>query len=82
MGIHVDQYRDFIEAARKRGATVEDIPRLRREFLKSIGQTVQEVLPAVETEEPSQAAEPVKRPEIYRGPTNSGRTKKYWYDRF
>ncbi len=82
MGIHVDQYRDFIESAKRNGATDEDIPRLRREFLKSIGKTVQEVLPAVEEPEPAHAAEPAKRPEIYKGPTNPGRRKDYYWERF
>lgn len=82
MGIHVDQYRDFIEAAKKNGATTADIPRLRREFLKTIGIQVQEELPLAAANPEAQEL-PVEKTDFGRKPINPGRTKKeFWYDRF
>lgn len=81
MGIHVSAYRDFIEAAKKKGATEADIPRLRREFLKSQGIQVQEVLPLAH-QYPEAVELPVEPTGFGKTPVNPGRKREFWYDRF
>lgn len=83
VGIHVASYRDFIAEAMKKGATVDDLPRLRREYLRSLGQKVeyQPELPAVVGPQASGEPQGEKKPPAGKV-VNPGRTKAFWWDRF